>query len=135
MVTSNMRGNAFNLSINVELPEQFFMDVMVTMVESGSFCVHYWGDISGVERDEELNVLKFKVTETEESGDNPMSNWVNPRAVAEAIERALNGEYEIGALIEDYLTSAVREADAGDIDAEASDVLAQLIVLGEVVYG
>lgn len=123
----------YDIQVTHTLGEQFFRDVMVTMVESGDSAIWYWGSIEHIVRDEETwDVLSLVVLDDPEVSHNRA--LINPSIIAVAIERILR-EKLIGGGLMPYLMRGVLDEDAGDIDATIADVIAQVILFGKVVYG
>jgi hypothetical protein len=60
---------------------------------------------------------------------------LNIDAVARGIGRITRGEIQINASLKKLIAEASRENDAGDIDADAADAIAQAALLGELTYG
>lgn len=128
----------YTITVQRELTDQFLMDVMTTMVESGYSAVHYWTVVNKVHRvdnqdlDSYLSVFEIDLV-------NPNTG----RVVTITMERAAQAIQAIladRALCQvgypaDYIVSAVNDMDAGDIDATAADCIAQVAVLGVVEYG
>jgi hypothetical protein len=100
------------------------------MVECSA--IDYWARFIAVVRRSDHNVTEFTITERE---DPTKRQLINAETVAKAIDDVLNKEYGIAKYIVQYIERAVADLDAGDIDAEAADVLAQVAMFDEVVYG
>lgn len=136
--------DGIEIKIKRTIPIEFLLDVMVTMVETP---VGNWWHFIDVNRREDSQITDFIVVDIGEVMDEPWEEimehlqtadrvTINPQKVADAIERVLfEDERLVGTYIESYIARAVREDDAGDIDAEAADCLLQIAVNGEVLYG
>lgn len=127
----------YTIEIKRELPDQFFRDIMVTMVESGYHSIHYWGKVRNIDRDSDLSVVSITIREgtEDEPVDDAAEATIGILNVAAAIQGLLRGNYNVSDEIIDYIERGVRDADAGDIDAIAADVIAQIVLLDEVRYG
>lgn len=113
--------------ISIEIPERTLTDLMTTAVESGA--IGYWGAVSAVDRASDLSVIRFKVTEHESQGEGkPRANrYITPGDMAQGIERLTRAEFK-SAL--EHFASAL-----GDHDSETADVVVQMAVFHDVVYG
>lgn len=66
---------------------------------------------------------------------------IDHKSLAGAITRILNDDYldaspaETAGGVKRYVMSAVLEDDAGDIDAEVADCIAQVAAFGKVIFG
>jgi hypothetical protein len=117
-----------NLTLNVE--DQVLTDTMVTAVESGMTCVHYWTMVTNVVRDEAYNVQSFNVVK--EGRTIP----IDRAAILRGMKVVLEGNTRfVGAQIREWVLEAIVTNDAGSIDADAADVIVQCAVFGEVEYG
>lgn len=126
---------ASTIKISIELTTEFLRDVMTTMVESGGHAVWYWddGEIMAVQRDSDLNVTSLTMKGRDGNGER-FTCVVTEDKVAKALEKIMSGDM-VGDYLMTYITRGIREQDAGDIDAEAADCIAQVIAFGELVYG
>lgn len=130
----------YTVELRFVLEDQFLQDVMTTMVESGSDALWYWDDFEMVSvkrrEDEYHEVMEFSFRCLDGDGEE-VRFTMTPLKVAKAIERTLSADDEAlcGQVISEYIISGVKDNDAGDIDAEAADVIAQVATFGEVVYG
>lgn len=137
-----------SITVKIDLTDEFLRDVMVTMVESGNYCIWYWGACSDIRRMDDhrrhrggqcqRHVDEFFLRESENHDDDhlePHSKVVNKVEVAKAIERILNGTVPVASDIVGYIFQGVTTMDAGDIDATAADCIAQAILFDELVYG
>lgn len=125
-----------DIEIKRSLPDQFFYDVMVTMAESGRYAVRYWGHFLDINRNDDKDITWCIIREgtADEPVDECAEAMLNPEHIAEAIRTILR-DRPCAAYIMEYIERAVRDGDAGEIDAEAADVIAQIAVLEELRYG
>lgn len=127
------------ITIRIDLEDQFLYDVMTTMVESAGHALWYWDDGDPdyfrnvkVERDDDLSVTSITF-DIRDHGDKGKGYVIDKVSVAKAIETILS-TYPLRADLMEYLQRGVSEGDAGDIDAEVADCIAQWVCFGELVY-
>lgn len=122
------------IEIRRELSDQFFYDIMCTMVESGSHALWYWGTAINIDR---VNGEYVSITVREGNEDEPVDDGaeavVNPESIAAALQVILR-ESPFDDHLMGFIRRAVLEEDAGDIDAIGADVIAQWVVMEEVRY-
>ena len=115
------------LVIEVEVPEQLLKDILVTCVEGGS---DYWATFYKIKREENLDIISVLVGTEDDDADTPQ--LVHP-------DKLMNG-FENLAKVKD----PENFSDAPNIlhrllndvwDANDADVLLQLTMFGEVIYG
>lgn len=120
-----------------DLSEQFFYDVMCVCVESNA--ITYWARIFHVNRLDTLDITEFMIAERETSFEGVTAGderWViDSEQIAAGIQMILDGKVLVADYIRDYIVRAVTEADAGDIDSVAADCIVQAVVFEELVYG
>lgn len=114
------------------LTDEFLHDIMTTALESG---IGYWAAAQDVRRTADLSVTSFMLRE--EDPDAP-SGYADPLlvdagAITTGIQRLVSGQIGVGQIEE--LMRAVRESDAGNIDAELADCIVQAAMLNEIRYG
>lgn len=141
--------NTRQVNITFDLTDQFLSDCLTTATESGTAAVWYWaygeevirakaGDGSGLDA---LSVTCLKGlsddtgSDNDEEGNPKVFGDVTLDTVALGIQRILSGEVGISPHLVAYLVSAVKEQDAGDVDADVADCIVQAGLLGELVYG
>lgn len=107
-----------DVEVTVQIDHQFLLDLMTTAVEGG---INYWGAVIDLNRDSDLNVLNFEVTDFE--GEEAYTYSVDSIAMLNALQ----------ALIKAY-PWRVKMLD-GDYDAEDADCVVQFACFGELVYG
>lgn len=140
-----------DITLKIELPDQFVGDVMTTAVESGGYALWYWEgfnmveinraranpednnqNIAGVVLDD-LTVYRIKFTV-----DHPQDNdeyIVEFSDVVTGIQWILDGTVPVTSDIVGYIAQAVAEKDAGHIDAIAADCIMQAACFKELVFG
>lgn len=123
-------------TVMVQVREEILKDILVTAVESG--WSSSWFAFTDVERDSELNVLKVRVTDIAE--DKPRSFVVTPSVMLRGLRRL--GERMGADSIKEpwhltpggagrHLAAAITETG----DAITADVVLQMALFGEVLYG
>lgn len=131
---------------------QFLGDIITTAVEGGT---GYWAQVSQYQW---LDTFTFEqpfgkvmVVVGERQGDHTRATLHEMKddedgykaegldltldAVAVGIHRIVTGKVPINATLRQTIARASRENDAGDIDADGADAIAQAALLGELVYG
>lgn len=113
--------------ITIEIKPELLKDLLVTAVEGGS---NYWAAFTDVERDEELYVTKTRLSDRE--ADTPRVFTVTPDTLAVGLQNlatrmSKRGESAAGR----HLTDALTENG----DAITADVVLQMALFGEIVYG
>lgn len=125
---------------------EFLEGVVTTAVEGGT---GYWAQVSQyqyVGSDGEVVVYTGEQVgegtravlhelKADESGYEAEGLTLDADAVAKGIGKITRGEVGVRADLKALIAQASRESDAGDIDAEGADVIAQAALLGEVRYG
>ena len=125
------------ITLTHEVSDEFVRDVMTNIIESGS--TSYWGSYRRLRRDDQSEVVSFEIAEDEsvDDSDDPSDiEWhlFERKDVVRGINAAL-ADGHLADYIRGYLVRGVIEDDAGEIDGEACDVIVQIAVLGEIVYG
>lgn len=104
----------------LQLTEQFVKDIMVTAVEGG---IGYWSCLTDVVRDADLNVLSIEGHDIEDEEEEFKADL---KTIVLGLQMAVSeGRY----------IDAIKNDDAGELDADDADIILQLGVFGEVVYG
>ena len=133
-----------SINIQIELGDQFIYDILTNWVEGG---FNQWACFTEINREPDtLDVISAVVQDAEwdmeEPDDMPdfKNELVDYDTIVRGLERVLSQQgtedhVGISSDILDYISRGVREQDAGDIDAIASDCIVQAGLLGDVVYG
>lgn len=139
---SNIEATAAReITVKFTLSDQLLRDVLCTALEGG---IGYWAEASDIETVEvEVNGSPMQeyvgctLTDCEGTDDegNDWTHKVTLDTVAEGIRRIMAREARARRDIEDAIRAAVADADAGTIDADAADVIMQVALFGEIVYG
>lgn len=128
----------YQIAITVDVPDQYLSDIMTTAIEGG---IGYWCAAQTIARDDrDQSVTRVVGVFDRESGDaftEPAA--MSPDITRETIVRGL-GALVKGAQVRRDIRAAVvaslmEPGDGCDLDAEACDVIVQLGLFGEIVYG
>jgi hypothetical protein len=120
--------------LNIPVSRQTLRSLLCTAVESGGS--DYWAEFRDAERTEDLDYLRVRVIELEQSDDRPRRNrYITAEDLATGLERLAKvaADPERSAK---FPAAGKHFADAlGDHDAETADVVLQMTIFGELVYG
>ncbi len=135
---------------------RFLADIIVCAVEGGT---NYWARAAGYRwSDEEPSTTQVLLIDMEQEGEFraavrekakalghklkateaaglPGSTFLDIDAIASALGKIKRGEAKLAPGLTATIKEADRENDAGDIDADGADCIAQIAAFGEVVYG
>lgn len=121
--------------LNIPVKRQLLRDLLVTAIEGGST---YWASFSNATRNEALDYLKVRVTESEASRTNTprVNRYITPEELAnglEALARVCADEERLTQFpaAGKHLGDALSETG----DATTADVVLQMLIFGEVIYG
>ena len=121
-------------AVILEVPHQTLLDHLVTAVEGGS---NYWASFRDVERDSDLNILKCTVVDRE--NDEVKSYVATPSTILKGIQALCDRTVRPGnhdwSLKPEGAQRILGDVLSGEGDAGTSDVVLQMGLLGEVVYG
>jgi hypothetical protein len=127
------------LTIEVDLPDAFLVDVLTTAVEGG---INYWVEECGeIIHTNDLGVLVVKKVLAE--GESRVFD-IDLTTVMKGIDRILSGSVQVRADLLGQVTRAVialaqggidARFAAGEIDADGADVIVQAGAFAEIVYG
>lgn len=122
-----------HVTIKLSIPPQTLRDLLCTAVEGGS---NYWASFKSLECTEDGDYIRVRVLERASHTDGPR------RIVEVTAEDLAIGIERLGAAAADkgntegFPTAGKHFADAlDDHDAMTADVVLQMTVFGEVVYG
>ncbi|MFN8758834.1 MAG: hypothetical protein ACK5XA_08500 [Tagaea sp.] len=115
------------ITVSHTVSDQTIRDIKTTAAEGG---IDYWSEIEKYDFD--AGVLKV-ITDDPIEGDGDKVYDVTDDVIKLGIERALAESK--GRDWESAIRRGVAADDAGEIDAEAADVIVQLGLFGEIVYG
>ncbi len=123
------------INLDIEVSEQFAADVLTVAVDGG---IAYWARLGHVVRDGKGFVgLGTAIIEQEASGedDSAKSAVMSSEAIIEGIKTVLKPTFQVRDDIRSAIFRGVLSGDAGEIDAEAADVIIQAAMFGDIVYG
>jgi hypothetical protein len=116
------------LVIHMTVSDQLLKDLLVTAVEGGS---NYWAAFGEINRDEQLNIRSVLVTEHEPGGAIVVSKTVTPRDLVKGLQLLAGNKRKDFTNAEPCLMRCIRE----DYDQTDADIVLQMTVFGELVYG
>ena len=124
--------------VSVELKESLLADIMCIALEGG---IGYWCAASHIRRRKNestdspvgFDYVSFRAHDTE--GDDFKNRPVNYNTIARGINKALKPGARIRSDLRDQIFRGVVSDDAGEIDADAADVIVQFGMFGRIVYG
>jgi hypothetical protein len=114
--------------------DEFYDDILITAVEGG---IGYWCVGRNYQWSDE-DQTTIEVHEEEQSGDIDLG-WIAldrakiRHAVAVIMDRS--NDLDLHESYRQRISEAYRENDAGEIDADDADVIVQVAVFGNVIYG
>ncbi len=118
---------------------EFCHDILTTAIEGG---INYWARGRNFERDSELNYLSCELEPHNEEGpafecDDPRNFWqkVDAEKILVAVNKIIAENDLCSSGIRDCVTLAARDSDACHLDAECCDVIIQVAMFGEIVFG
>jgi hypothetical protein len=119
--------------LNIPVSRQTLRDLLCSAVEGGS---NYWAEFSDSERTDDLDYIRVRVVEITSHDDRPRRNrYVTAEDLATGLERLAKvaaDEQRSGK----FPAAGKHFADAlGDHDATTADVVLQMTVFGDLVYG
>ena len=114
------------VTVSVDVDVQQLRDLLCGAVEGGS---GYWARFSKAERTPDLDYLAVTVTERESSTDGPAAvKRVRAEDLAQGIAQLWRGSFPAAHQhLANFLT--------GDEDAATADVILQLTIFRDVIYG
>lgn len=129
MDTETVLETRQSLIINIAVPRQTLRDLLCTAVEGGS---NYWASFSAAERTENLDYLKVKVTAHEKHDDKlpRVNRYITADDLSNGLERLAKADLQAFPAAMKHLCDALT-----DHDATTADVVLQMTVFGELVYG
>ena len=121
------------LKLEIEVEDQFLDDILINSIECGYS--GYWAGFTEYKSE----VPSFKIREEDEDwieGD-PVEPWilVDRAFILKGIATVLKTDFSVCTRIRNYILTGAKENDAGNIDAECTDVILQAALLGELTYG
>ena len=121
----------YEVKIVHEVSEEFLFDILTTAAEGG---IGYWA-IYDVDRAEDLSVTRIHHICDAEDEEEELGNDIDARAVAHALALIAAGKTNLSNYHIDIITKAVADDDCSELDADDCDVIVQVALFDEVVYG
>jgi hypothetical protein len=129
---------------------EFLQDIITAAVEGGT---GYWARVSQYQYMDRWSEPEGRIAvhagtrqpggtratlhemNDEETGYKAEGLDLTADAVARGLGKIKRGEVQISSSLRALIMRADADNDAGDIDADAADVITQVALLGEIVYG
>lgn len=105
--------------------QQFLADVLCTALEGG---IGYWSEC-GMLKSDALGYVSATLYPAED--DDFPETVLTRESIQQGIEKVLSPDFRVNPQIR----AAIASGDAGQIDADAADVIVQAACFGEIVYG
>jgi hypothetical protein len=111
--------------------QQFLSDVIVTAVEGG---INYWSEIKSYKIRDGVAECQVRIDPRVDNSDN---NWhiLSPSGIKSGILKINRGNTELCKDYRKQIAGAWATKDAGDIDAPLADVIVQVALYGEIIFG
>jgi hypothetical protein len=118
----------------LKIERGFCLGVLTTAIEGGSA---YWAEASRVKRNSEHYVTSADMRSFEGSDPKPQRTWktVDALAIHRAILKVLLGEVQAGGYIRAQFAGYPGAHKDCDYDAEGADVIVQVALYNEIIYG
>lgn len=113
------------LYILIALKKELLNDLLAGAIEGGS---NYWAKFTGFTYSTTNDISRVRVDEWDKSGAKQILTHVDTFAIGEGLRRLSEAEF---ATAGDHLGNAL----GGNWDAETADVVLQMAVFGDVIYG
>jgi len=114
---------------------------LTTAAEGG---IGYWADYETVRYKDGphagwvVAIKNFTDAETGEAFDDSVKmlrTQVNNNSLFGAFRKVIEGKVQVAPYIRKWVIQSIADGDAGMIDAEAADVLVQVAIFGDIVFG
>lgn len=128
-------------TMTIEFTPQDRADILTTAIESGHYAVHYWADVEQVSREKEdrslaglnpLSVRRLWLVEHDDEDRTVRTITCNTADLDAAASTVMRDHPNTDTAAQ--IRNSVATGDL-DLDAEAADVLVQIALLGQIVYG
>lgn len=110
----------------LQFPTQRLYDILTTAREGGC---DYWAAMNKSVRDDELNVLSFQARDHEDED----SEWMT--VDKDTVIKGITTLCADPKWCKMRIVSEILKGDEGDLDADDCDVIIQVGLFGELVYG
>jgi hypothetical protein len=117
-----------------EVSDEFLADILITAVEGG---INYWAQVESYTHSRGPEYTRAMLTPADEDPrDWPAKHIVlDTTVILKGLQRVLNLEVGCGEEVLNWIISGTNNNDAGEIDADAADVIVQAGIFGRLVYG
>lgn len=115
-----------------KVSREFANDVITTAVEGG---IGYWALISDYRIDDPDTTAKIRPDDDAGFEDREWPVLLDRDMVQKGLDLLTNTKIKVNPIILGAIIWGVNHEDAGDIDADCADVIVQVAVFGEVVFG
>jgi len=129
---------AGSVNITIDITERMVSDILISALDNPYGGARYWVQnvrVKSNDAEDILDEIWYSATFEDSYGDHNPKYFVNGEKVIAAIQDILNQNVTTSQIICDTLSKAIREDDAGYVDADVADVVLQVAVLGEIIYG
>jgi hypothetical protein len=118
------------ISLEVEVEDEFLAGILTAGIEGG---IGYWSVCHSYKWAADPDHPVAIISEDEE-GENPdVKRELNNEVIFNGITKLLQSKEAMKT--QKLLISAIKNNDAGEMDAGDSDVIIQMAIFGEVIYG
>lgn len=114
-------------------------DTLCTALAGG---IVYWAEVRGVIRNEDGEYVLCEVRPSRDEGlafdeDDARNNWqvLDPEKIEAAMLRVINEDLCREPVREWILSDYLDPLNSGNIDADSADVIVQVALFGEIVFG
>lgn len=112
--------------------DDFVMDVLTVAYEGG---IDYWARCKAIRDGDGRVKALYDFVDAEGSGDVYHSGVIAPMHIWSVLNGIANGQYDFSSKVREWILQDLRDKEVTMIDVEAADVIVQLAVFGEIVYG
>lgn len=136
-----MRGTDIvigNVNVSIGITERMASDILISALDNPYGGSRYWVQnvrVKTNDADDILDEIWLSATFEDAEADHKTNYFVNLDKIVTAIQSILDQTITCNKVIYDTLFRAIREDDSGYVDADVADVILQVAVLGEIVYG
>lgn len=121
-----------SITVHLPLTDSFCADVLCAALEGG---IGYWACAEAINRTEDAERDYVSATLVDAEDDDNWRYVVDYAAIRRGIRRLLSPGFNVSNAIMLATMQAVREDDAGYIDADCADCIVQAACFHELVYG
>lgn len=122
--------------------DEFIRDIAITAVESGYDGIGYWAScrkykwssVTPASLDHMLKFPEIRITPAEDPEDFKDQN-ITAATIRKGLRLIVDGTVKVREDLFKAIALANRENDGGHIDADCADVIVQVGLFGEIVYG